>query len=449
MSEEEQIAPGFDWRAAWPFTHLFRSFRIAIHPSKLALGLALLLTVYIGGRILDGVWPAKYQAVVGEVGLYQVAGSQLEFDSDRELAGGSVGVFRSLFDYEANQFNGMVRSVLANQWFGTDEYPGVPQHLYNFVVIGPLWLVQTHPLFAILFLILFLAAWSLFGGAIARLAAVQVAREEKVTLRQGLNFALGKFLSFASAPIIPLLIVLVVGLVLALGSLLGSIPYLGPILVGGAFFLALIAGFVQTLVILGAVGGFNLMYPTIAAEGSDSFDAISRSFSYVYARPWRMLFYTLVVVAYGALCYLFVRLFILMTLVLAHHFVSMGMFARDVHGTPLLSAMWPSPAETGRLSYHTDYSALNWGQAVGAGLLSFWIYLVIGILGAFAVSFYFSANTIIYFLMRRELDTTELDDVYLEQSEEDFAAAAEAAEDEVVVETVVDVSPGRPQPGQD
>ena len=41
-------------------------------------------------------------------------------------------------------------------------------------------------------------------------------------------------------------------------------------------------------------------------------------------------------------------------------------------------------------------------------------------LGAFAISFYFSANTIIYYLMRREVDATELDDVYLEQSEEDF-----------------------------
>ena len=64
----------------------------------------------------------------------------------------------------------------------------------------------------------------------------------------------------------------------------------------------------MTLVLLGTVGGFNLMYPTIAVEGSDSFDAISRTFSYVYARPWRMLFYTLVAIVYGALCYLFVRL---------------------------------------------------------------------------------------------------------------------------------------------
>jgi hypothetical protein len=48
-------------------------------------------------------------------------------------------------------------------------------------------------------------------------------------------------------------------------------------------------------------------------------------------------------------------------------------------------------------------------------------------LGAFAISFYFSANTIIYYLMRREVDATELDDVYLEQSEEDFGDTAPVA----------------------
>ena len=88
------------------------------------------------------------------------------------------------------------------------------------------------------------------------------------------------------------------------------IPFIGPILVGLLFFLALAASLVMTLLVLGTVGGFDLMYPTIAVEGSDSFDAISRSFSYVYARPWRMLWYTAVAVIYGAATYLFVRLFL-------------------------------------------------------------------------------------------------------------------------------------------
>ena len=58
--------------------------------------------------------------------------------------------------------------------------------------------------------------------------------------------------------------------------------------------------------------------------------------------------------------------------------------------------------------------------SLGAFLIAFWNYLAISMLGAFAISFYFSVNTIIYYLMRREVDATELDDVYLEQPDEDF-----------------------------
>ena len=43
---------------------------------------------------------------------------------------------------------------------------------------------------------------------------------------------------------------LVIGLVIAGVSLLGNIPFLGPIFIGVFFFLALIAGFVMTLVLL-------------------------------------------------------------------------------------------------------------------------------------------------------------------------------------------------------
>ena len=56
--------------------------------------------------------------------------------------------------------------------------------------------------------------------SISRIAAVHVAREEKVSIRSALKFSFNKFLSFLFAPIIPLMIILVVGIVLAIGSLL-------------------------------------------------------------------------------------------------------------------------------------------------------------------------------------------------------------------------------------
>jgi hypothetical protein len=175
-------------------------------------------------------------------------------------------------------------------------------------------------------------------------------------------------------------------------------------------------------------------------EGSDSFDAISRSFSYVFARPWRTLFYSAVALAYGALTYLFVRLFIAVMLMLAHG--SIGWFLGKNHqanhqwdGVPVANvagahqaydtskSIWPAPRYDA-LTYDVPFGNLNVSQDIAASLIAFWVYLTISLLGAYLISFYLSANTIIYYLLRREVDATDLDDVYVEQADEDFSDAS-------------------------
>jgi hypothetical protein len=337
------------------------------------------------------------------------------------------GLWSLFMDYEIQQVNGVVIGVMTNQWMGnlTGGGYGVFDSVYRFFCVGPRWALGQHWAYFTILGIWFLIIWAIFGGAIARIAAIHVAREEKISLRQALGFSSSKFLSYVFAPVIPLFIILVVGLIVALGGLLLNVPYLGEILVGIFFFLALAAGAVMTLVALGTAGGKNLMYPTIAVEGSDSFDAISRSFSYVYARPWRMLWYTVVAIAYGAITYLFVRLFIFLTLKFTQFFVGIWVMRHAGDGRHLWAAMYPGPSFW-QLPYHVNYFALSGGSSIAACLISLWVHVVVTFLGAYVVSFYFSANTIIYYLMRREVDATELDDVYVEQSEDEFLEPATA-----------------------
>jgi len=538
------------WREVFPFLHLFRAFRIAVHPSKLALGLVALLSLYAGGRILDGVWPQSFKANFGEASDYeqfsakaQTSGTfqdridktrremQREYaaalleqnivpatqpamaDADsadfketgalkakivdvRDLAivtadnelgdkykladkayddtmNGSDpdskdaaaanrdrakreardvhaaaitaamnlarsdlqslrmhlprGVFDEFFNYEAGQVNAVTTSVLANNWTGGLAAPGaatgVVAAVRNFFVTGPAWLVRYHFVYFILFFTLFLLVWAVFGGAIARIAAVHAARDEKISVRQALRFSTNKVLSFVFAPVIPLGIALFIGVLLAAGGLLFYVPWIGPILAGALLILALVGGVLITLVLIGTLGGLNLMYPTVAAEGSDSFDAISRSFSYVYARPWRMLFYTAVSIAYGAVTYLFVKLFIYLVLAVTHYFVGWWLVAAPGRWYP---EMWPAPTWDS-LPYEVNFTGLKFTEKTAAFLICFWNYLLIGLLGAFAISFYFSANSIIYFLMRREVDATELDDVYVEEADDDLSEPAPVA----------------------
>src|SRR5262249_20033217 len=138
------------------------------------------------------------------------------------------------------------------------------------------------------------------------MASVQVARGEKISMREALRFVGARYLSFLCAPLIPLLFVAVVVIGLSLYGLFFMIPWLGEFLVAGAGYpLVLLAGLMMAIVLVGLVG-WPMMYATISAEGSDSFDAISRSYSYVYQSPWSYAWYSLVALAYGAVVIFFV-----------------------------------------------------------------------------------------------------------------------------------------------
>ena len=519
------VLRGIDWRAAFPVVHLFRGFRVAIHPSKLLLALVAVLLIYTVGRCLDGVWLDKYQAYPGEVEAfgtaaangdlraYGAARERLRFEArdaydalrrraaaanpgqkpvvglgevrayivkqrtaavaaankkyaaakaaqkDKKAAADKAGkaaaedvaedqidrsevlrkaevaaayrtaevqyrqvefvngrgLFITLYEYEADQLNGAAASVLA-----FDPFYAAGAAL-RFVFIGPLWMMVAHPLYFVLFFTLALVTVAIFGGAISRIAAVHVARDERISVRQSLKFSAAKFLSFVSAPLIPAVVFIGVGVAVGVCGLLLYIPYVGPIAVGIFFFVALLAGLLMTLILIGTLGGFGLMYPTIAAEGSDSFDAISRSFSYLFARPWRFIFYTLVALVYGALTFLFVKLFLYLVIRLALLATGLFVVRTAADGSGLLTAMAAGPANPLDLSYEVPFITLNGAQHVAAFFLAFWIYLVVGLAAAFVLSMYFSLNTIIYFLMRSEVDATDPDEVYLEPGEDEFA----------------------------
>ncbi|RPI58923.1 MAG: hypothetical protein EHM48_09645, partial [Planctomycetaceae bacterium] len=180
-------------------------------------------------------------------------------------------------------------------------------------VQGFAWLFSEHWVFAALLTAFSLGVWALFGGAIYRVAALHAAREEKISIVHALKFSIDKFASFVTAPLLPVAIILVLALVMDVLVLLMNVPYLSAIyglFVGALFFVFLLMGLAAAFLLAGLVGGGALMYPTIAVEGSDSFDAISRSFSYVLSRPWRAGLYGLVALVYGTITYLVVRLFV-------------------------------------------------------------------------------------------------------------------------------------------
>jgi hypothetical protein len=164
------------------------------------------------------------------------------------------------------------------------------------------------------------------------------------------------------------------------------------------------------------------MLPAVAYEDSDCFDAIGRSFSYVYTAPWRLGFYALVAAVYGAVCYVVVRAFAFLLLWLTYRFLQVGFLGQNEK----LLAIWSGPV------FDNFYGAAPtasqaWSMWVGIGLVRLWIMVVAGLVGAFVISFYFSASTIIYAAMRNRVDQTPLEEVYVALDEPAAAVVTETA----------------------
>jgi hypothetical protein len=427
-----------NWGECFGFTNLFRTFRLALHPSKLVLAVVGLVLTLVLGLVLDAVWPADHEPYANEINDYvMVADFQVRratVAAEQEGGPPTTGIFRQMLGFQTTRVLALCESVLNFDLFAGLQYTLMPRTetmvparigaLANVVLMiqGVQWLIFEHYVYAIIFFVVFLAIWSWLGGAICRIAALDAARDEKPPLKQALGFAGRKYVNFAGAPLMGLALIAILGIALGIGGLLTSIPYAGEIVFTPFTFVALLVGGIITAVLIALVAGGGLMWPTIAIEGSDAFDAISCSFSYIYTKPWRTLLYAVVTLVYGALCYLFVRFFVFIMLILTRVFIGCGMFPTS---RPLftdadkLDVMWPAPTFGHLVSWPNTYiNHMQGWDYFGACLIWFWAVVLVLFMYAFVVTFYFSGCTMIYLLLRREVDVTDMDDVFVEEYEE-------------------------------
>jgi hypothetical protein len=263
---------------------------------------------------------------------------------------------------------------------------------------------------------------ALTGATISRMSAMELAGIERAPVVDAFMFSLRRLWVFVKTPITPFLIMLVIGLFLAALGLIGAVPYIGEVIIGVLFIVFIVIAFVLMLLLLGVLGGFNLLYPTVAVEGSDAFDAMSRSFAYVYARPWRLIFYTIVSLIYGVITYLFVSFAVYLVLLITHTFVGWGtslfgfVYGKNA-GIPKLDTLW-RPPQFMRLIEPANWYAMSWSEYIGSMFLHFWLYLLICSIGAYVISYYFSSHTIIYLLLRRSADGQGTTEIFTEDTNE-------------------------------
>ena len=335
------------------------------------------------------------------------------------------GIFEAALTFKLAAFERLVNSASSLE-LGLGQLMSRPQKrrdtvvgaLRDLLVVLPQWLYHMHRGFMIVWLLGATALWSLLGGALSRMSALHAARDRRINAVEAVHYACGKWGWYFLSPLIPLMLVLLVGLVMALGGLLFNLPFIVDVIGAILFGLALVGGFIIALLLIGLVSGANMLYPAISIEGTEAFDAISRAYHYVFFKPWQLFFYTLVSLVYGAITYLFVGAVIFLSLTVTHKFVASGVFISAAQGVDnRFDALMALP-QLGQLRYDIDTSLLGSASGVvAAWLIRAWVMLLIGVLGAYAISFYFCANTWIYLLLRRTADGAEFDDIYLEDSD--------------------------------
>ena len=204
----------------------------------------------------------------------------------------------------------------------------------------------------------------------------------------------------------PLIFILILLCCNALLGLLGRIPGVGPIIVGLFFFLTVLSSFLILLLAIEVIFGFMFMWPTIAMEGTYAFDAISRSFNYLFTRPWKTLWCCLVTVIYGFVCVGFVACFAWLMLRIAIGSMAVGLGAEYAD---IIKYLW-------RWGLSTEIGK----PALAAILLLRVIVVIIGAsVLAFIASFKISGMTIIYAILRRDVDGSDMSEVFLPEPEDE------------------------------
>jgi hypothetical protein len=417
------------------FPNIFKLFRIAIQPGRLLTAFLALCLIFITGWIMDF---SKTVIVSGRVSTRELRSSVLTgsvtwptelhcfvYSPDRtnRVDGTDIfirtykgrtiperlGVFKVFSNFCVANFNAAVVSLLQLK---LDLFIAA----INNCVLSFIWMLKYHSIYGSIFLLISLLVLSIAGGAICRGAALQLSKDEKHGSIPCLKYALKRFLPLFFAPTAPLILVASLGFVIvSVIGLITSIPWAGELILVLVFGVVLIAGFIMAGTVIFACAGINLMFGAIAYDNSDTFDAWGRSFNYVYWRPWRLGFYTLLAAVYGSICYLFVRFFAFVLLSISRWFLQLGVLTHSSKAPQFnkLAVIWPSPDFFNLLGNGLDFSK-SLTETIAAGVIYFVILVISGMVIAFAVSFYFSAGSVIYCLLRNKVDNIAIGDVFIE-----------------------------------
>jgi len=248
-----------------------------------------------------------------------------------------------------------------------------------------------------------IAVWGLFGGAISRIAALHLTRGENLGPIAALRAASTKWTASAGAPLIALLGAAALSMPMILVGLLIRLDFLA-FFSGLAWAFVLVWGLMLAVALLGLLLGWPLMWATVGVERTDAFDGVSRCYAYLYQRPLQMVFYVFVATVLGLLGEALVHYFAAAAPTFAEWTISWGA------GNDRIRELVHLPAEGA-------WESLGGLAATGASAIGFWKWMLAAIAASFPLAYLWPASVGIYLLLRKHIDSTEMDEIALDGGE--------------------------------
>jgi hypothetical protein len=422
MINQQEKLRDVAWSELFRWLLLLRSVRIALMARVMILGAIGLICTTLGWRAISWVFSASTDPVL----------SQWHGDVADWL------------------WNKTPEFSIATSVHGADELFGAAT---RGLIEAPvtLWLYLARPfidlfrsdLTAIGFLCLLLCGiwellvWGLIGGAITRIAALKFTRDEAPDLFGALAHAASKISSYSLAPLLALGGAAVFGLQL---MILGWLMRFGffAMLAGFVWPFVLMLGLLMAILLLGALAGWPLMWATVSVEGTDAFDALSRSYAYTYQRPLRLLWYVVFATILAAVSMFVVKLFAASAISLGSWSIRWGIDEPTYHSivspphvaepatpsdVPSLSVLppvstgpsltVPEPSQTASPAVEPSGTREIAGKAI-----AFWKSLLGALAAGYQAGFLWVAAVGVYLLLRKDIDGAEMDEVYVEGEQE-------------------------------
>ena len=419
MANNYDTVKGVDWREVFPWTALTRAFTVAVSIPVLLLasfGVGLTvsgwaiaesllvpeqLTLAPAGATTDEMESVSNQRdTFAEDTALQNAAETPFIDGSEQVPEPTVAVqppghFAPAMGSIAD---GDTRSVFERLLVG--EGLMLVADLHDMLLGGDRELdAKTSYAIYIIDFVWLLIVWGFFGAMITRIAVIRIGRGEKIGLKEAMADVRKKYISYVMSPVFVLVSCFVLSLPIVLISLLLNFD-IGVLLASVLWIVAIVASVGVAVLLTGFFFGWPLMWPTISAEeDGDVYEATSRTFAYTFQAPIQYLFYVSISLAIWVPSVMLVQNFTS----LAEQVVFSGMNVAADEGQLIQDYL------TGKVSLDGQSQIFIMGANIISGL--HWFAHLMA--DAFCVGFFFASFSGIYLLLRRFVDHTPLDEVFV------------------------------------